>query len=295
MLSGYPLKAPEELLDKDDVSVGELVRSVVERNMRENLPEGLIDMPGPFAVLGYLVSPGKSLLLWAQARAILENALDLIVKELAVYAAQAIENGVKIISFADPAVNWSTWASGFINSLAVNTIRFFQANGAFSEAGAASCMRKTSYSMEKAGFLLARAIQDGCAQALRRYFFEEAQNPKVKFIGHACINKEHQPAPIFIPAGINIDRGNAAMLREILDKSGDGRQISTDEIAYLLGLAAEDQVEQVFEAARKARKKHSATKFFIRLLFISQRFAKTTVRFATSDGITEAAPLPENA
>ncbi len=196
-VSDYPFKSPDELLDKDDISVRELVRFIIKQNTRDNLPEGLLDLPGPFAILGYLISPITLYTYGRKHGKTLDKVLDVITKELTAYATQEIETGVKIISYADPAGELEHVGERFYKQFSgkYNQLFFKQMEPSLKQALIHVC-GKTSYSMEKTGLMLAKPYRTDAHKPYIDILFEEAKIHKVKFVGHACINNEHQPAPV---------------------------------------------------------------------------------------------------
>lgn len=193
---GYLYNSPDELL-KTGVDYRNLLETVIAKSSRENLPDGLIDMPGPFAALGYLISP-VSLYCYGRKHAeILENILGLMTEGLVSYAKEAISNGAKIISFADPAGNMEQVGANFYNKFSGKFNRdFFREIEPYLKESLIHLCGKTSYSMEKAGYMLARPYRMDSNKKYVDVLFEQAKIHKVKFIGHACINKEKQCAPI---------------------------------------------------------------------------------------------------
>jgi uncharacterized 2Fe-2S/4Fe-4S cluster protein (DUF4445 family) len=192
----YPFSDPGELL-KEGVSLRGLLASAIAGSARKNQPESVVELPGPFAALSFLVSP---VILYSYGKKNaqgLEEILGRISDELVEYAKSAIDSGVKIISFADPAgemeqvgKKFYTLFSGKYNHL------FFRQMEVYLKEALIHVCGKTSYSMEKAGFLLARPYRINQKKTYLESLFEEAKNHKVKFIGHACIQNERQARPI---------------------------------------------------------------------------------------------------
>ncbi len=69
------------------------------------------------------------------------------------------------------------------------------------------------------------------------------------------------------------------MLREILDKCYDGHKLSSKEIVYLLGRTDEGQIKQIFEAARKSRRKAFGDKIFLYGFVYFSTFCKNNCTF----------------
>jgi hypothetical protein len=170
-VSEYPLKDPEALLEKDKADVRALTIAAILQNTRENLPEGLIDLPAPFAALGYLISPSTLYSCAIKRRQTLETALALITEELIDYAKDAIDNGVKVISYADPAGEMEHVGMAFYRDFCgkYNQAFFVGMEPHLKEALIHIC-GKTSVSMEKAGLMLARAVPNGREHGIYRHF-----------------------------------------------------------------------------------------------------------------------------
>ncbi|UWG98168.1 ASKHA domain-containing protein [Dehalobacter sp. DCM] len=192
----YPLSSPDELLNKEVLLKSLLVTALAE-NSRKSLPEGMIDLPGPFAALGYMVSPVSLYTFGKKHSEMLEAVLSLILNELSAYAKAAIDHGVKIISYADPAGDMEYVGERFYKQFSgkYNRLFFGQIEPQLKEALIHVC-GKTSYSMEKAGYLLARPYRVDASKKYRDILFEETKNSKVKFLGHHCINQERLREPI---------------------------------------------------------------------------------------------------
>lgn len=184
-------------LEKDDAAVKDLVTDVITRNTRENLPENVIDLPAPFAVLGYLISPVTLYSSAKKLRQPLERALAMVTENLVGYAKNALDHGVKIISYADPAGEMEHVGQAFYKNFSgkYNRIFFAKMEPYLNEALIHVC-GKTSASMEKAGFMLARPYRMDAARDYLDVLLEEAKLRKVKFIGHACINMQRKPEPV---------------------------------------------------------------------------------------------------
>ncbi|SHJ33911.1 ASKHA domain-containing protein [Parasporobacterium paucivorans] len=194
----YPYKDPAGLLEKEgDFISGSLLHSIILQNSRDNLPEGLLDLPGPFSVLGCLVSPVSLYGFGRKHGELLDRALNLIAGEIASYAKKAVENGIKIISYSDPAGVMGLAGESFYRKFSGSANRrFFKEMEPFLKESVIHLCGKTSYSMEKAGFMLARPFRTDGARDYMEILFEEAEKHGVKFIGHACINNSIQPVPV---------------------------------------------------------------------------------------------------
>jgi uncharacterized 2Fe-2S/4Fe-4S cluster protein (DUF4445 family) len=194
--SEYPFGSPDELL-KEGISFKKLLPSVILKNTQTHLSESVLELPGPFAVLGYLVSP---VLLYTYGRKhaeTLESILASIANELVIYAKTALDNGVKIVSYADPTGEMEQVGAKFYGQFSGKYTQLFlkQMEPHLKEALIHVC-GKTSYSLEKAGYILARPYRLDETKKYLDVLLEEAENHKVKFVGHACINKERQSEPI---------------------------------------------------------------------------------------------------
>lgn len=193
----YPFRDLEAFLEKDDSTVKDLVTNVVTQNTREKLPPDVMDMPGPFAVLGYLISPVTLYRCAKKSRQSLDRALAMVTEHLVAYAKDAVDHGVKIISYADPAGEMEHVGKAFYENFSgkYNRLFFAKMEPYLNEALIHIC-GKTSASMEKAGLMLARPYRMDADRPYLDILFEQAKLRKVKFIGHACINMQHKPEPV---------------------------------------------------------------------------------------------------
>ncbi len=195
--AAYPFNNPEELAEQDDDSVRELVAAVIARNARENLPKGLIDLPGPFGMLGYFISPVKLYTYGRKKGEALESALELLTIALADDAVKALESGVKIISYADPAGELEHVGERFYKQFSGKyNHRLFEILKPHLKHALIHVCGKTSVSMEKAGLMLARPYRTRPFENYTDILLNEAENPKTTFVGHACINISRPAAPI---------------------------------------------------------------------------------------------------
>lgn len=192
----YPYHSLDELL-ADDVDLSEIVRKVIAKNSRANLPGWMVDISGPFAALGYLISPVSLYCCGRKDAAKLEKVLSLITKALVSYAKEAISNGVVILSFADPAGDMEQVGMNFYKKFSgKSNLAFLKEIEPFLKESLVHLCGKTSYSMEKAGYMLARPYRVDNDQKYLDALREQAKDHKVKFIGHACINQANRKKPI---------------------------------------------------------------------------------------------------
>jgi uncharacterized 2Fe-2S/4Fe-4S cluster protein (DUF4445 family) len=196
-ISEYLFKDIDAFLGKEESYVKDLVEKVIAENTRENLPKNVIDLPGPFAVLGYMISPVTLYSCAKKCRQSLDKALSLITENMVSYAKDAIDCGAKIISYADPAGELEHVGASFYRDFPgkYNQMFFTKIEPYLKEALIHIC-GKTSISMEKAGLMLSRPYRMDGSMDYLDVLFEEAKQRKVNYIGHACINMKRQPKPI---------------------------------------------------------------------------------------------------
>lgn len=205
ILSEYPYKNIEDLLEKEkDFISKELLQTIVLQNSRKNLPDGMIDMQGAFSILANLVSPVSLYSYGHKYSELLTKVLELIIERMVIYAKEELNNGIEIISFSDPCgvielvgIKFYEQFSGYANWIFMKEMEPYLDKSLIHLCG------KTSYSMEKTGFMLARPYRMDNKKSYIDILSEEAKNKNVKFIGHACINTKRQYAPIYYRMQLN--------------------------------------------------------------------------------------------
>lgn len=194
--SSYPYANLDELQERGGPDY-EAIERVILKNSRENLPAGLIDIPGPFAVLGDLVPPERLYASGKRQGELLDAYLTDIALMLADYAEKAIQDGIRIISYADPAGVMELTGIDFYKKFSGKASRLFlrQVEPHLKKSLIHIC-GKTSCSLERAGYLLAWPQRINIKEPYLDILFREAENRKMKLVGHACINREYPAIPV---------------------------------------------------------------------------------------------------
>ena len=152
----------------------------------------MLDIEGPFTILGGLIRSEKLFMAKRKQPELLKQLLFFLAEELAAYAKEAIQLGVKVISLSDPQSGIDLVGEPFyreFNGLAL--IHFMElVSNSLSHALIHIC-GKTSYGLLKTNMVRADAYSIP-AQPYVDTLFSLADNPEITFVGHACIHIQNQ-------------------------------------------------------------------------------------------------------
>lgn len=194
----YKYNSIEEMLEKEEnFPSRELLEEVLKLDARKEASDGRLSIPGPFSWLAYIISPTKLYRYARKNKELLDDVLLKIEKALAEYTKEQLNNGVQIISFADPMGVMSMVGekfykeySGKYNYLYLKDMENSLKKGILHICG------KTSCGMEKAGFLMPRPKRVSKEKTYHEIMLDFAKERKIRFMGHGCANCEYPPVPI---------------------------------------------------------------------------------------------------
>ncbi|MGI6096314.1 MAG: ASKHA domain-containing protein [Lachnospiraceae bacterium] len=194
----YKYDSIEEMLEKEEnFPSRELLEEVLKMGDRQDRPEDMIDVSGPFSILAYLISPTKLYRYARKNSELLEDALLKIEKLLAEYVKEQLDQGIQIISFSDPmgvmelvGEKFYQNYSGKYNYLLLKDLENSLKKGILHICG------KTSYGMEKAGYLIPRPKRVSKDKTYHDIMLDFAKERKIRFMGHGCANNEFPPTPL---------------------------------------------------------------------------------------------------
>jgi len=197
VISEYPYQQLEELLVLDDAAFIEIVQTKIMDHQRLDLPENVFDIPGPFGLLAFLISPDKLYVSARKKANALNQVLETLTKILVSYTKEKIEGGSKIISYGDPSGEMEYVGEAFYKKISGKYTKLFftEIKPDLRESLVHIC-GKTSYSMEKSGFMLAKPYRINNQRPYYDILFEEAKSHKIRFVGHGCLNQKYLPEPI---------------------------------------------------------------------------------------------------
>lgn len=154
--------------------------------LREN--PVILDVQGPFSILASLMDPAILFRYLKPEKEKIEKMLDRITDFLVDYTMVAVERGVKVISFADPAGALEMTGPAVYRAFSgLYTWRFFGGIEPFLDRALVHLCGKAAVSMEKTAYLRARPLrapETGYLESLLAL----AEKPRIKFVGGGCIN-----------------------------------------------------------------------------------------------------------
>ena len=127
----------------------------------------------------------------------LVNILNNIVESLAEYTIEAIKKGVNIISYADPEGVMEIVGEKFYKEISgLATYKYLKKIEPYLKNVLVHICGKTSYSLQKAGYIVAKTYRVEEEKEYMELLFDYAKDKKFKFVGHSCIHTKKLTVPI---------------------------------------------------------------------------------------------------
>lgn len=148
----------------------------------------ILDVQGPFSILASLMEPATLFRVLKPEKERIEQILDKIIWFLVDYIMIAVDRGVKVISFADPAGVMELTGPAVYRAFSGRAVhRLFTALSPFLDKAVVHLCGKVAVSMEKAGYLKPHPKRLAEGDYLEN-LLALAGNPSVRFVGGGCIN-----------------------------------------------------------------------------------------------------------
>lgn len=194
----YKIRSLEELSGLGempyDSGILKEVLDCISNSPEENI---VLDVEGPFAIVAALVNPTKLYTCLRKNGNLLKGVLEKIADSLADYVIEAINRGVKIISYAEPEGVMQLVGDKFYKTfIGPTTIRFFKKVMPHLNSAMIHICGKTSYSLVKCGYMVVKPFRVESEKDYVDILFDYASNRKFKIIGHGCINNKKMNEPI---------------------------------------------------------------------------------------------------
>jgi uncharacterized 2Fe-2S/4Fe-4S cluster protein (DUF4445 family) len=195
--SNYIYQSLEEIDRNKSIIESQIIKhtlACIEKHSEEKI---VLEVAGPFSILSALIDPINLYKYRRKNKELLFNVLNDIADSLADYTIACIERGVDIISFADTEGAMELVGEAFYKEIVGLTIyHYLKKVSPHLKNALIHLCGKTSYSMQKAGFMIAKVYRVEENKAYMQLLFELANNKKYKFIGHNCIHKQQLDVPI---------------------------------------------------------------------------------------------------
>lgn len=177
-----------------DSGILKAVLECISENSEENI---VLDVEGPFAIIAALMDPTKLYVCLRKNSDTLQTVLEKIADSLADYVIEAIQRGVKIISYAEPEGVMQLVGEKFYKAfIGPTTIRFFKKVMPYLNKAIIHICGKTSYSLVKCGYMIVKPFRVESDKDYVDILLDYADNRKFKIIGHGCINNKNLGEPI---------------------------------------------------------------------------------------------------
>ena len=171
------------------------VREVLDCIKRVKNAPVILDIEGPFSILASLMDPVQLFSYLKSEGALIRRILDKMTCFLVHYCIQAIKQGVKVLSFADPSgVMELTGPIVYRDFSGLSEKQFFQAILPYLNQSVVHLCGKVALSMEKAGYIRPRLHRQIASNYLES-ILALSDDPSVHLVGGGCVNSK-QSLPI---------------------------------------------------------------------------------------------------
>lgn len=167
---------------------GQAIREILECIPRLREDPVILDVQGPFSILASLMDTSLLFRYLKPERERIEQILEKMVWFLVDYIMIAVDRGVKVISFADPAGVMELTGPAVYKAFSGRaTRRLFTELTPFLDKAVVHLCGKVAVSMEKAGYLKPHPKRLAAGDYLEN-LLSLADDPAVHFVGGGCIN-----------------------------------------------------------------------------------------------------------
>ncbi len=188
---GYRFSCMEQLnqlqpMDLSSGRIAEVLKSITI--LRDEGKVVVLNVEGPFTILGFLVDSGTIFRGIIKQRSILEHALSVLEASLVTYIRSGIRHGASIISYADPTGTIEIFGPDLYREvIGLSTYRILKQLEDPCAGALTHLCGQTSRSLERVGFCTAHPVEvaRGVTYGTSLCQFVQAKTPA--FIGHNCM------------------------------------------------------------------------------------------------------------
>lgn len=158
----------------------------------------VLEMEGPFSILGALIDPMILYQAGKQQPALLYQILDRITRSLIQLSKQAIRAGINIISFADPLGVYESVGQDFYQAFSGRVmVAFLKGIEPALDQAIVHLCGKTSAGLIKTGTFLPQVLRGKREYTALQNILTFSQDPKIRIIGQSCMHNLEKPQVLF--------------------------------------------------------------------------------------------------
>jgi uncharacterized 2Fe-2S/4Fe-4S cluster protein (DUF4445 family) len=195
--SDYKYQILEDIKKDQSISDNPIIKNSLKCITNQADKNIVLEVSSPFSILASLIDPTKLYRYRRKNKDLLLEVLNSIEDSLAKYTIDCIKAGVDIISYADSAGVMEMVGEKFYKEVSgITTYNYLNKISSNLENCIVHICGKTSYSLQKAGFIVTKVYRVESDKKHMEILLDYAKDPKFKFIGHSCIHNKKLLAPI---------------------------------------------------------------------------------------------------